>query len=113
MNPENTAGMTTCVTCGKQYKVCRTCQNGKDKFYSWRLTACCPVCYQISEIIHSHFYNKISDNEAYDSLERIGWRDINDLTPVTHEYIEKIVKSIDEVENKNKKDPIKKKFLQK
>lgn len=77
--------VTTCLTCGKKYKVCPHCGDA-----SWRQTACSPVCWQISTIINRHFYHLIDSETAKTELENVHYTDV-ELTAETQSQIDAIL----------------------
>lgn len=86
MNLEDNVGVTTCVTCGKQYKICRTCMKRRKVWESWRATACSPECWQVSQVINQRFYNQITPEDACMKLDAIGVDKIN-LLPDVAEFV--------------------------
>lgn len=89
---QNKTGKFVCVTCGKEYRMCRKCTHSPIPYVAWRATACCPACYQVSEAINAHFYGRIDDAEAAQQFKDAGWETIDHILPEVQEYIEKVLK---------------------
>ena len=84
-------GVVTCVTCGVKYVVCRKCEKTSGVFQSWRMTACCPECWQISQIINQWFYKQITTEEASSRLSLIPQKFLDNANPDTQESIKSIM----------------------
>ncbi|MEG1562302.1 MAG: hypothetical protein RR365_00995 [Bacteroides sp.] len=85
--------ISTCVTCGKQYKVCKKCEKAAGIYVPWRLTACSPTCWQISQIINEWFYKSITAEEAQEMLLNVDFEKIPELNSETQKNIELIMAS--------------------
>jgi hypothetical protein len=83
------AGKVTCVTCGKEYTVCKKCEQAAKTFQSWRMSACCPECWQISQIINQWFFKVISAADALLMLKAVETADI-EMTGTIQQSIKKI-----------------------
>lgn len=90
---QDKVGVFTCVTCGKEYRMCRKCQRSKIPYVAWRATACCPACYEISEAINAHYYGRIDDAEAAKRFEAAKWNEIEHILPNVEKYIGDVMNS--------------------
>lgn len=80
----------TCVVCGQRYHLCPTCEKNENRFFSWRLIACSPRCYQIHNIVHSWFYGEIDASKAQDQLLEFGYFDLETVSENVREAADKI-----------------------
>jgi len=91
MADKSSAGLVTCVTCGKQYTVCRKCEQHKGTWQSWRMTACNMQCYEISNAIHDYYIGIITATEARDILLAQNYESLESTTENTAKWIAKII----------------------
>ena len=55
----------TCVTCGKEYKGCRYCEEAKKNGrFMWRQSCDTTECFQVLLIVSDFYYGKISKKDA-------------------------------------------------
>lgn len=90
---QDKVGVFRCVTCGKEYRMCRKCQHTKIPYVAWRATACSPECYAVSETMNAHFYGRIDSVEAAKQFEEAKWKDIEHILPEVEDYINGVVRS--------------------
>jgi hypothetical protein len=64
--------LLTCVTCGKMYSGCRTCEEARDKgLFMWRQSCDTPECFQVHMIV-KNYYDKVATKKvANEQLEGI------------------------------------------
>lgn len=88
---QDSIGKFNCVTCGKEYRMCRKCAHSKIPYVAWRATACCPECYSVAETMNAHYYGKIDSAEAARRFKDAAWETIEHILPEVREYIEKVL----------------------
>ena len=88
-------GYLNCRVCGKEYKVCRSCQKDNSKFH-WRDVACSPECGEIyfAEILKSRAQET---EEESATVEKESTFEAKDESIVTQQPL--IIDDFVEVEN--------------
>lgn len=95
--------LRTCITCGKKYKFCRMCGDGK---FPWKVDSCSPRCYDVSRIVNEYFYDQISAQEAMKELNLAGYQEIETMNASTGAVIAKIKKSAAAEKKKAEKETL-------
>lgn len=85
------SGRRECVTCGKLYKICRTCEEAKAQGrLFWRGTCDTTECYQVHMILKEFVDSLISKEDARAILENILTEEMLPYTENARGIIEKI-----------------------
>lgn len=85
-------GLLTCVTCGKLYKGCRTCEDARDAgVFMWRQSCDTTECFQVHMVIKDYYNNEVSKEAAKKLLEGIITDEMKPYEPNTRWLIEEIM----------------------
>lgn len=93
--------LRTCITCGKKYRFCRTCGDSK---FPWKVDACSPRCWDVSQIVNKYFYGKLDAREAMKELDIAGYQEIEEMNASTRAVVDKIKKSAAAEKRKTEKE---------
>lgn len=101
---DNPSGLLTCVTCGKLYKGCRTCEESRHRGqFMWRQSCDRKECFLVHMVLKDYFDKKITKEQAREQL--LGCLD-DDMKPYNENAREIIAEILKEekpvVETKKK-----------
>lgn len=81
-----------CVTCGKSYSGCRTCEEARNSgMYRWRQSCDTMECFQVHLVLKDYYYKVISKEAAKNLLKDILTEDMKPYDPNSAWLIEEVM----------------------
>lgn len=81
----------TCLVCGKEYPICKRCEELKTHgVSSWRLSCDTPECFKAFLILNDYSYQKLGKDEAKRRLDAILTEEMLPYEPGAKKLIDEI-----------------------
>ncbi len=92
----------TCKICGAQYYSCKTCEENRGVWQSWRLFTDTPEHYQLFMLLSEYGSGHLSKSDAAEALTAFDLSDMDGWNPVVKAQIESIL--VEPVVSEEKKE---------
>lgn len=65
-----------CVTCGKEYELCRKCDEKNKEYATWHASCDTPECFQVLLVLNEYYFGKVSKEDARERLSELLTEDM-------------------------------------
>lgn len=91
-----------CIICGREYKVCKTCEENRNKYFGWRTICDTAECYQAYIAITGVRDNLMTNEKAKEILTSLN---IQNYRPDVKKQVDKIyAKNVVSANDKSKEN---------
>ena len=82
----------TCKICNSKYHLCRTCEQNRGNWHSWRMLTDTEEHYQIYAMLIQYDDGTLSKEDARDFLKKCDISDMKTWNPIVKKQIQEIMK---------------------